>query len=87
VRKAHKPRKPGLPFKLEEDASFGRKLEWLMARNGITQRQLAKAIYVGNNTVGDWLWDERSPNVMVAKAIAEYFGVSLDWMVGLKDEM
>lgn len=51
------------------------------ARN-VTQRQLAKAIKVSNTTVSNWEAGVRQPDLETAIKIADFFEVSLDFLLG-----
>lgn len=46
-----------------------------------TQMQLAEAIGVSNKTISKWENSESEPEMMYVAAIADYYGVSMDFMI------
>ena len=54
------------------------KLQELRKRKGITQEELAKALYVSRTAVSKWESGRGYPSIESLKALAEYFGVSVD---------
>ena len=66
---------------------FGDKLRELRKRYGITQDQLAQAIGVERSSIGKY--EGRSqviPSDDIKKRIADYFGVSLDYLMDYRCE-
>ena len=57
---------------------FNEKLQDLRKKKGITQEELAKAIFVSRTAVSKWESGRGYPNIDSLKAIALYFSVSLD---------
>ena len=57
----------------------------LMRDKGITQRQLADAIKVSTGNISDWKAGKAKPSIEVLSRIAEYFGVSIDYLVKRTD--
>lgn len=52
---------------------------------GISQAVLAKALNVSQGTIGNWETDKRVPDVEMLKKISQYFGVSVDYLIGNTD--
>lgn len=69
---------------LPPNADFSMKLQWLMARDGITHKQLAAVIGRTQRTVFRYCNRSFKPNGRIAKMIADYFMVNRQWL--LKDE-
>lgn len=61
---------------------FSIRLKELREKKGISQRELAKDLGVSQGTVGNWESATREPNFETVKRIAEYFGVSTDYILG-----
>lgn len=51
----------------------------LCKKNGISISMLEKAVKLGNGTIGRWR--ESSPSIGNLKAVADYFGVSVDALI------
>ncbi len=57
----------------------------LMKENGLNQVQLAYKIGVKQNTVSTWLSDKKEPCINSLWLLADFFNVSIDYLVGRKD--
>lgn len=57
----------------------------LMEEKKVTQQQLSKAIGVSQGNISDWRSGRGSPNVEVLPKIANYFNVSIDYLLGRTD--
>ena len=55
-------------------------------RNRISQAHLARAIGVGQSTVGMWESGKNYPEFKTLEKLSEYFGVSTDFFLGRDDE-
>ena len=66
---------------------FAERLKELRMEAGLTQEQLSKAVngQVTASAIGLWELNKRVPNIESAMILAEYFGVSLDYLTGLED--
>ena len=64
---------------------FCERLKKLRISQNLTLEQLAKELKLVKQTVGNWEKGFRTPSLEVSIAIAEYFKVSLDYLVGLSD--
>ena len=56
----------------------------LCKSHGISIAKLEKELNFGNATVRGWI--SSSPTIEKLKAVADYFGVSLDYLVGRSDD-
>lgn len=57
---------------------FNEKLLELRKQNGLTQEQLASALYVSRTAISKWESGRGYPNIDSLRAIAKFFGVTLD---------
>ena len=58
--------------------SFGEKLQELRKGKGLTQEELADALYVSRTAVSKWEADRGYPNIDSLKDISKFFRVSID---------
>lgn len=65
--------------------AMGERLEMLLKENGVKQKELASAIGVLDNMVSYFVRGTRTPNVKQIMAIADFFGVSADYLLGRTD--
>lgn len=61
------------------------RLKSLMDEERISAYKLAKDLSVSQSVVGYWLKGKTTPNADYIVALCEYFGVSADYLLGLKD--
>ena len=61
---------------------LARRLKELRFKRDITQADFAKIIGVAQQTVGSWEKGNSSPNYDILNRIANYFGVSTDYLLG-----
>lgn len=60
------------------------KIKDLCSQNGISLNDLERQIDgVGINTI--YRWDSSSPNAARLSAVADFFGVSVDWLLGREE--
>lgn len=64
---------------------FCRRLRELRQVNKLTLEQLGTKFKVTKQTVSHWEKGDRLPPLDVATSLAEYYDVSLDYLVGLTD--
>ena len=57
---------------------LGEKLQMLRKNRGITQEELAEALYVSRTAVSKWESGRGYPNIDSLKEISKYFSVSID---------
>lgn len=60
---------------------FANKLKELRMQHGLTQAQLAKELGIGMSTIGMYESDIRKPSFEVLTRIANYFNVSIDYLI------
>ena len=58
--------------------SFFMRLRFLRKQRGITQEELAQFLYVSRTAVSKWESSRGYPNINSLKAIAKFFGVTVD---------
>lgn len=63
---------------------FGR-IQLLMLQRGMNKTEFSKAIGVSAGNMSDWSRGRSSPSVDKLVKIADYFGVTLDYLVGRDD--
>ncbi len=59
----------------------GKNIQTLRITKGLTQQQLAEHLNYSDKTVSKWERGESLPDIVVLKMIADYFQVSLDYIV------
>ena len=66
---------------------FAERLRELRNEAGLTQEGLSKELNgaITPSAIGLWELKKRTPNLEAVIVLAEYFGVSLDYMAGLED--
>ena len=60
---------------------FGEKLHELRKRKGLTQEELAEALYVSRTAVSKWESGRGYPSIDSLKEISKYFSVSIDHLL------
>lgn len=65
---------------------FAIRLKELRKENELTQMELAKAICVTQSMITRWEKDECEPTASAIIAIARYFNVTTDYLLGLEKE-
>ena len=60
-------------------------ITYLRTRAGMTQRQLAKELYVGPSAIGMYEQGRRVPSIEMLVQMADLFGVSLDYLITGKE--
>ena len=68
-----------------EQENFIKNLSNLLEENDITQRELAEKINVTEVTISRYLSGERSPRIEIVSKIADFFGVTTDYLLGISD--
>lgn len=66
-------------------AEFGENLKRVREEKGITQQTLADYLYVTRQAVSRWEGGSRYPDIMTAKKMAQYLGVTLDELLSDDD--
>lgn len=66
--------------------SFGKRLRSLREDKKLTQAELAAILGLGESTISFYEADKRKPDHDILVSIADYFDVSLDYLLGRKDK-
>lgn len=64
---------------------FGKRLKLLRSEKKMTQQQLADLLKVSPSTVGMYEQGRRDPDTETVKFLADFFNVSLDYLLGRTD--
>ncbi|WP_312202375.1 MULTISPECIES: helix-turn-helix transcriptional regulator [Anaerospora] len=64
---------------------FCERLRTLRMSQNLTLEQLANELSLVKQTIGNWEKGVRTPSLEASIALAEFFNVSLDYLVGLSD--
>lgn len=64
---------------------FSIRLKELRMKNGLSQRELANVFKVSTGTVGNWEVGSREPDFSTIIKLADYFRVSVDYLIGHSD--
>lgn len=62
--------------------TFGQRLRELRKQRGISQNELSKHIGVSKSSVNMYERDEREPGFETLEAIADFFNVNMDYLLG-----
>lgn len=65
--------------------SFKERLEELKEAKNLTVYELSKRIHIHRNNIAQWLNKEYMPTLEDLEIIADYFAVSLDYLLGRTD--
>lgn len=68
----------------EKKNLFSVRLKELRLQHGFSQEELAEKIGIKQNSYSDWEHGKCKPNYEKLEKIADFFGVSLDWLFGRK---
>ena len=71
-----------LKLKEEKKNLFSARLKELRLQHGFSQEELAEKIGIKRNSYSDWENGKCKPNYEKLEKIADFFGVSLDWLFG-----
>lgn len=63
-----------------KDVNISRNISNLRKKKGITQEQLATALNISPQAVSKWETNTSQPDTQTLPIIADYFGVSIDWL-------
>lgn len=61
---------------------FNIRLKELRHEKGLTQDELGKILNVSGKTIGTWERDSRQPNIETINELADFFGVTVDYLLG-----
>jgi len=66
---------------------FSERIQQLRVNKNLSQKQLAAELGLSQQTVGHWETGLRVPSLELAFTLANYFDVSLDYLVGRSDDL
>ena len=66
--------------------TFQERLKALMDSHGYGMKSLADKMNITSATLSRYLSGHRSPDLPYVVKLAEFFGVSVDWILGLNDD-
>ena len=64
---------------------FDERLRQLRKERGLTQKEMAAELGIGYRAYQCYELQQRAPDIRGLAAIAGYFGVSVDYLLGLSD--
>ena len=64
---------------------FAQRLRELRQEKGLSMKQLAKELNTTDVAVSNWENEINEPKISYLKAIAQYFNVSADYLLGLEN--
>ena len=64
---------------------FCERLKELRAEKGVSQMTLAKALGLSQSAVAKWELGKTEPTASALVALSEYFGESVDYLLGIAD--
>lgn len=62
------------------------RLDEMLREKGMMRKQMLRELELGKNSFLNWQTRETLPNGTTLVKIADYFDVSLDWLVGRSEE-
>lgn len=66
--------------------TFNTRIKQLREDKGLTQEELAKALGIARPTLASWEIGRREPDFETTTKIADFFGVSVDYLLGRTDD-
>lgn len=64
---------------------YSERLRELRNEKGLTLEQVASATKLSRGAIGFWETGKRIPNALAIVALAKFYGVSADYILGLAD--
>lgn len=61
------------------------RIQELRKREGLTQEQLAEKVLSSKTSISGYEGDDRDPGSDMLKTLADFFGVSIDYLLGVTD--
>lgn len=65
---------------------FQTRLKQLMDSRGLNNKSLADDVNITTAALSRYLTGHRTPDLKYVVKLAEYFGVSVDWLIGINDD-
>lgn len=66
--------------------TFAERLQWLREKKGISRRVLSELCGLNKNQIARYERGEQAPNLASLVALADYFGVSVDYLLCRKNQ-
>lgn len=66
-------------------STFAQRLRELRREKGLSMKQLAKELDTTDAAISNWENEINEPKISYLKAIAQYFGVSADYLLGIEN--
>lgn len=63
-------------------STFGERLRNLRNRRGLTQREFGKRFQLSESAIGMYERDQREPSLELVRRMADFFEVSIDYILG-----
>lgn len=67
-------------------STFSNNLRLLIESHGMTAKAFSEEIGIPHATISRYLSENREPKLTYVVQICNFFGVSIDWMVGMGDK-
>ncbi|MCG8540216.1 MAG: helix-turn-helix transcriptional regulator [Clostridia bacterium] len=68
-------------------STFGQRFKELRKNKGLTQETLAKNFYLNKSSISRYEQNKQLPEMDLLKKFADFFDVSIDYLLGRTDEM
>lgn len=65
---------------------FTQRLKELRKERGLTQKQLAEVLETADDSIFSWEKGRSQPSIETLQKICNYFNVSADYLIGLKND-
>ncbi len=65
---------------------FIERLKFLLKSKGTTRKELCHSLGIGINQIKRWEDNGSIPNICILSSIADYFGVTVDYLLGNTDQ-
>lgn len=66
--------------------SFGQKLKHARNKTGFTQREVSKETGITQSLLARYETGKLEPNLETLGTLADFYGVSIDWLLGTKGD-
>jgi len=73
-------------YEVNFNMNFGDKLKLLREEKELTTRELSKIFNLGKSTISNYENNVRKPDYEMIRKFADYFHVSVDWLLGRVEE-
>jgi transcriptional regulator with XRE-family HTH domain len=71
-----------IPLGDDAMSTFGERLRNLRNQRGLTQREFGKRFQLSESAIGMYERDQREPSLELVRHMADYFEVSIDYILG-----